>query len=305
VVTLAEPTKSEKSLAELALIQTAVRRAELLRRKAQEFTFEERLIIRRGDQALQQLLEDHQRLILRFVATYKMKGCNSRNVDLEQEAVLAFFEAVATYDPTKESRLSTWAYFQIRARLQKATGVLIKEAIATAKVMQSESTVTDPEPIREQRFLQQLRSVMHQLTERQRKVVLLHLKGLGWAEVALKLQSTPDAVRMLWTRAVRRLRQLLLREERTPEVVESKPVQEIQNVGKPLLCWLFFQQFSRSLVRMRPLKRFVEVNSQHRPFYNHQWISCRFWSDPACSKGARGSPLLSALIKRLTVIGDS
>jgi RNA polymerase sigma factor (sigma-70 family) len=310
MVTLVEPARPENASAELALIQAAAQRAELLCRKPQEFTAKERQIVRRGDRALQQLLEVHQGLILRLVATYQAKGRNSRNTDLEQEAVLAFFDAVATYDPTKGSRLSTWAYFQVRARLQKVTGLLIKEAIATAKAMHSESTVTDPEPIQEQGFLQQLHSIIHKLTERQQKVVLLHLKGLGWAEIALKLKSTADAVRMLWTRAVGRLRQMLLgeeqREERKSQVVDSQPLEETRNVGKPLLCWLFIQQLSLSLVHVRSLGRFVEVNPQHRPFFNRQCIvSCRFWSDPSCSKGARGSPLRSSLIKRLTVADNS
>jgi RNA polymerase sigma-70 factor (ECF subfamily) len=40
-------------------------------------------------------------------------------------------------------------------------------------------------------------------------IVLHHLEGLGWDEVAQRLGRTPGAARMLWTRALKELRPLL------------------------------------------------------------------------------------------------
>lgn len=221
---------SEHVSTEIALIRSAARRSELLHRKPQAFTSEEQQVIRRGEHALQQLWSAHQGLILRLVATYQTKGYNSRNSDLEQEATLAFFDAVITFDPDKGGKLGTWAYFQIRARLQKITRQTIHDAVARARVMQTAPTFSEPEPILEQGLFERLHSIFNELTEKQRQVASLYLEGLDWAEIALKLQSTADAVRMLWTRAVKRLRLLFLgeekREKQQREVVESQPVEQ-------------------------------------------------------------------------------
>jgi RNA polymerase sigma-70 factor (ECF subfamily) len=49
-----------------------------------------------------------------------------------------------------------------------------------------------------------------ELGEDQREVIVLHhLEGLGWDEVARRLGRTPGAVQKLWTRALRQLRPLL------------------------------------------------------------------------------------------------
>lgn len=148
---------------------------------------------------------------MRLVARYRTKGYNFTNCDLEQEATLAFFDAVTTFEPNKGGKLATWAYIQIRARLQKVTRQAIHDAIAKVRAMETDSVFSEPEPILEQVFSQRIHSIFSELTEKQRQVVSLYLKGLGWAEIALELQSTADAVRMLWTRAIQRLRYLLLR----------------------------------------------------------------------------------------------
>lgn len=67
----------------------------------------------------------------------------------------------------------------------------------------------------------------------------LYLEDLGWTEIARRLQSTADAVRMLWTRAVHKLRLLLLEEKQQQEhnlaSLELQPVQETKNCCEPLL----------------------------------------------------------------------
>ncbi len=242
---------------EFTLIQAAAHRAEVLRRNPQAFTCEERQIVRRGEWALQQLLYAHRSLILRLVTAYRSKGYND-NCDLEQEATLAFFDAVVSYDPAKGAQLSTWAYFQIRACLQKLTGANIHQAVAAAKLMQSEPAISDPEPIQEQGFLERLRSIIHELTLKQQQVVSLHLEGWSWSEIALKLQSTADAVRMRWNRAVQRLRLLLVpgliaAECEEAEVIEPQPVEDKQSFGEPLLRRLF-QPISLGLLCFRSLR---------------------------------------------------
>ncbi len=51
---------------------------------------------------------------------------------------------------------------------------------------------------------------LDQLPAEYRQMILWHNRdGLGWQEIAAKLDRSPDAVRMLWKRAIKRLKTLL------------------------------------------------------------------------------------------------
>jgi RNA polymerase sigma-70 factor (ECF subfamily) len=55
-----------------------------------------------------------------------------------------------------------------------------------------------------------LSDALAQLGEDQREVIVLfHLEGLGWDEVARRMGRTPGAVRKLWARALKQLRPLI------------------------------------------------------------------------------------------------
>ena len=55
-----------------------------------------------------------------------------------------------------------------------------------------------------------LSDALAELSEDQREVIVLHhLEGLGWDEVASRMGRTVGAVRMLWTRALKQLRPLI------------------------------------------------------------------------------------------------
>jgi RNA polymerase sigma-70 factor (ECF subfamily) len=55
-----------------------------------------------------------------------------------------------------------------------------------------------------------LSDALAELGEDHREVIVLHhLEGLGWDEVARRLGRTTGAVRMLWTRALKQLRPLI------------------------------------------------------------------------------------------------
>ena len=310
---------SEQTSKEIVLVQAAALRASLLVQKTKYFTSEQREVIKQGEDALRQLLSTYRGLILRLVAEYKTKGYNSPNLDLEQEATLAFLDAVKSFEPEKGTILATWAFFQIRARLQRITGQAIHQAIASAKAHLSEQVFSAPEPILEQGVFEQIRSVLNKLTSLQRQVVSLTLEGLGWTEIALKLQSTADAVRMVWTRSVQRLRLLLLggeqQEEQQSEVVESPPdeqpnnfsesqtIQQPNNFSQPLFkhlfrpvdqTFIFWRLCKIALSKMRKVKQHNQQNNQSLILIfsaSQNSDIYRFWSDSSCSKGARGSPL--------------
>lgn len=228
---------------ECSLIQSIAQRTELLRSGQQTFTCEELRIIKYGERALQQLWETHRGLVLRLVSNYQTKGYNLRDLDLKQEAMLGFFNAVITFDPSKGSKLSTWAYFQVRGRLQKIMQQAIHADIAKVRIRQVAPVFSKTNPILDQGLCKELHSISNKLTKKQQQVISLYLEGWGWAEIALKLQSTTDAVRMLWNRTVKRLRLSFLgkekREKQQCKVVKSqsleqpKTVSELQPVEQP------------------------------------------------------------------------
>ena len=55
-----------------------------------------------------------------------------------------------------------------------------------------------------------LSDALAELSEDHREVIVLHhLEGLDWDEVARRMARTAGAVRMLWTRALKQLRPLI------------------------------------------------------------------------------------------------
>jgi RNA polymerase sigma-70 factor (ECF subfamily) len=55
-----------------------------------------------------------------------------------------------------------------------------------------------------------LADALAELGEEQREVIVLHhLEGLGWDDIARRMGRTTGAVRMLWTRALKQLRPLI------------------------------------------------------------------------------------------------
>lgn len=309
------PDRSSSPPPEVTLIQAAVGRQQLLHQKTTGFTPAEHQIIRRGEYALRHLLELHRGLLMQLVATYQNRGFNAHNCDLEQEGTLAFFDAVASFDPTKGAKLGTWAYYQVRARLQAITGHGIQQALATAKLTHTEAAA-EPEPVHDQGVWERLRSLLHRLTPKQQQVVSLHLEGWGWREIAERLQSTADAVRMLWSRALARLRLLLGREQPAP--TPSQPVEPASNCGAPLLRRLF-QNLSQKVETIRSLfsgvpktqvfARTISVNSHCPPAPPQQLggprdssaqclflrrlssLPWRLGTEFSTCRGVRGSPL--------------
>lgn len=325
----------EPALKEINLIWAAARRTNLLHQKTKNFTYDEYQIIKQGEYATRQLLKIHWRLISKLITTYRAKSYNLRNSDLEQEATLAFIEAVISFDPSKGASLATWAYIQIRAKLQKLVQQAIRDTVAKAKVIQSDLSKVKSESIKEQVCEEQICSVLNKLTPKQRQVVSLALKDFSWAEIAIKLQSTQVAVQMVWNRAVKRLRLLLLGEKPPEKQQQShsdiKEHQSVQSAKKIKLrslkscvrkschpinrVWVrLYKQLSNKLPSLlcsipnqrifynkRGLKLVQEPSFKQNIQQNHADFNCQdslsgsSCLNPTYSKGVRGSPLILLL----------
>jgi RNA polymerase sigma-70 factor, ECF subfamily len=87
--------------------------------------------------------------------------------------------------------------------------LLNRSSQAMVRILATEST--SPSGSVERRDLGVVLSdALAQLSEDHREVIVLHhLDGLDWEEVAQRMGRTAGAVRMLWTRALKQLRPLI------------------------------------------------------------------------------------------------
>lgn len=192
-----------------------------LTQEARKLTYKEpsnqkQILQKRSERAFRQLLETYYGLIRNLVNLYSTKTEKNFQKDLEQEAIIAFYQAVIDFDKSRNVKLSTWVFYQIRAKLKAISQQLKKQGKALERLEINLENFSLSVRVENEKEIQlkQLSLVLCQLTKIQQQIVKLQLNGWKWETIAKTLKSTPDAVRMIWNRAVKRLRQLLTKQSK-------------------------------------------------------------------------------------------
>jgi RNA polymerase sigma-70 factor (ECF subfamily) len=192
---------------------------------------EQLLILARAgnSQALGQLLELYRgylALLARLQIGRRLQG-KVDPADLVQETFLDAHRNFAQFQGTSESELVSWLRHILAAhlamlvrrylgtqrrnvRLERDLVVELDESsrVLNQSLVAPQSTPSQQAARREQAVL--LADALGRLPDDYREVIILrHLEGLSFPEVARRMDRTLDSVKNLWARALGRLRRLL------------------------------------------------------------------------------------------------
>jgi RNA polymerase sigma-70 factor (ECF subfamily) len=178
--------------------------------------------------AVERLLEAY-RHYLRFVArtclTSALAG-KADESDLVQETLLKAHQNFFSFRGASEGELVTW----LRQILAQNVAQLVRRFRTTGRDLHRERSIeelvtrssialagiaaasgTSPSMAAERRDTGVvLAAALAELSDDQREIIFLrHVEELSWAEIAARMNRSQDAARMLWTRALKKLRPLI------------------------------------------------------------------------------------------------
>ena len=220
VVVFAEPISTDSELVigltfenaqnEILLVRQVQTRRTLHQDKPKrhEFTTVERWIDKCGERALAQLVKSHDRRISSLVVKYQKNKYGSADLDLKQEAIAIFIDAVYRFDSSKGAALYSYAYFRIRARLQQLIEKENQYEVAVAKSLAEEEgySFSDLNDLYGQ---EQLNAALSRLPERQQEILWARQRDESFSVIAERVQSSLKTVQNLFYSGLRKLRSLL------------------------------------------------------------------------------------------------
>lgn len=183
---------------------------------------------RGGDEAASRTLFDRHAASLRVRVRRKMPASVRRKLaesDVIQEAYLAAFRSLGEFEDRGEGSFAKWlggiVEHKVKDETRRYVGTKRRSPARETRLTRADerpaAKTADPSPSavaisREERAT--IRAAMSELSEDHRTVLrLVHEEGKRLVEAAAAMGRTPDAVRMLYGRA---LSELIARTERRP-----------------------------------------------------------------------------------------
>ena len=223
----------ETAQTEILLVRQVQTRRTLHQEKPtpREFTTVERWIDRCGERALSQLVKSHDRRICSIVIKHQKNKSGSADVDLRQEAIATFINAIYRFDASKGAALYSYAYFRIQARLQQLTEKENHYKIAKAKSFAEEEGYSFS-ALNDLYGQEQLNTALSRLPERQQDIIWARQRDESFSVIAERVQSSLKTVQNLFYSGLRKLRSLLGLSSAvapiTPQPEKVAPTQETQ-----------------------------------------------------------------------------
>jgi RNA polymerase sigma factor (sigma-70 family) len=214
-------SKSEQISAEIeySLIAQAQERYKLLT-TAQDLNLEAKKTIRQGERALERLLASLGKYIESRIWRLLAKNPTLNREDLRQSAQEGIIKAIHSFDLSKGFRLITWAWYQISSQFKN----LITGEVTQSKAESSAKTqtpVAQDNPQVDVLQVDSIKKVVARFKQPIQKIIELRTQGYEFPEMGKLLGKTADACRMVYNRAIQRIRQLLLPSETVHPVTPS------------------------------------------------------------------------------------
>lgn len=163
--------------------------------------------IRSGDEkAFEQLLEDHHRMIYSIINSYNLESGDYAidKLDLYQEASLALYEAVFSFEEKRNVRFSSYAYMVMRGRILN----VLRHYYRTYREENHSIDVSENPDCygafavsdipfryhREQEFLKNYRRFMNGLSIEDRKIIELRNRKLSYKQISEKMNISTKRI---------------------------------------------------------------------------------------------------------------
>ncbi len=169
-----------------------------------------------GCQQALEALTDRYMTVARLIAK-SLCIPSDETPDYIQEGMLGFLSAVCSYDESRQTKFSTFAYVCIKNRmlsvLRKAAAKgNIPQELMVSYEEQSQSLLSHLTPetqLISERNIDDILCAVEKLSPQEQKVFRLHLTGLSYEEIAEKLSVTVKAVDGTLQRARKKLKKAL------------------------------------------------------------------------------------------------
>ena len=163
------------------------------------------------DRKNNQIIQDNMSLVISIASRYVKKAKGLEIDDLIQEGRIALYRAIETFDPSRKTKFSTYAYNVIQRSI---INVVVKHNRRNWKNVTEEIVPDTPDTKAETKLLMldQIASLFKSagLTKREQRVIeLRYWKDLYFDEIGKEIGSSKTNTRVIFNKALKKMRSVL------------------------------------------------------------------------------------------------